>query len=175
MNHGESVFSFIFASSFCTVVKKQLAWRNAWGKEGTGQNPAQPGTLHIINHTQHWGVALTCLSEFLTDLGLGFLTNSTPLLPEAPGPGETTHAHSSSSRRVKTAAVLQTELWCLTVHVSHQLLSICGFYLGPYVKTNSMCLTSAPSFHPDTSNSASDLPPIARRATKFSRCSNRVH
>ena len=73
-----------------------------------------------------------------------------PSAPAAPGPGETTCAHSSSTRRVKVTVVLKTELLSLTIHVNNQLSSICGYYLGPYVKTNNICLTSATSFHPDT-------------------------
>lgn len=69
---------------------------------------------------------------------------------------------------------VSVKFW-LTVQVNHPFLSICGLYLGPCTKTNSICLPSAMSFHPDISNSASGLPPIARRVIKFSRSSNRVH
>lgn len=72
-----------------------------------------------------------------------------PSAPAAPRPSKTTCAHSSSTRRVEAAFVLKTELLSLAIYASNWLLSICGYYLGPYVKTNNICLTSATSFHPD--------------------------
>lgn len=86
----------------------------------------------------------TWLSDLLSDLGPGFPTNYLRL-PSAPMPGGTTHANSI--RRVEAADVLRIESLSLTIHVRDPLTGIRGYYLGSYVKTNSIChfATSFPS------------------------------
>lgn len=148
MNHGESEISFIFASSFC-ILKRQLAWRNARGKQGTGQNPAQPGTLHTIFVQPH--IASRCsiylcqwiFEKFGSWISYKLHSPTPTFLQVRP------QTHSSSSRRVKTAALLQlncdpslstwairsrADVACTWTHMLKQIVSV-SLLQRPFIQT----------------------------------------
>lgn len=83
----------------------------------------------------------------------------TPLPYSHLPPGETTDTQQQLKEGLNNCSS-PAELWSLTVHVGHPLPSRCGLYLDPYVKTNSICLPSATSFHSDTSNCAPGFLPL---------------
>lgn len=157
MNHGESVFSFIFACSFC-ILKRQLAWRNAWGKLRHWTKPcsARNSPYTIFDQPHRASRCSTHLFQWIFDkFGSWFsykFHSPTPTYPQVLQQHldqVRSHTHSSSSRRVKTAAVLQLNgdpllsMWaihswayvaCTWAHVLKQIASV-SLLQCPFIQT----------------------------------------